>query len=59
MKVSCRRDLQNKQQCTIPLKVTVSDEHVCKLLFRNLANLNIILIERLFRPIFLCRDLST
>ena len=39
-------------------KITVSDEQVCKLLLRNLANLNVILIERLVGPIFLCRDLS-
>ena len=42
----------------IARKITVSDEQVCKLLLRNLANLNVILIQRLVGPIFLCRDLS-
>ena len=42
----------------IARKITVSDEQVCKLLLRNLANLNVILIERLVGPIFLFRDLS-
>ena len=42
----------------IARKITVSDEQVCKLLLRNLANLNVTLIQRLVGPIFLCRDLS-
>ena len=42
----------------IARKITVSDEQVCKLLLCNLANLNVILIQRLVGPIFLCRDLS-
>ena len=42
----------------IARKITVSDEQVCKLLLRNLANLNVILTQRLVGPIFLCRDLS-
>ena len=41
----------------IARKITVSDEQVCKLLLRNLANLNVIFIQRHVGPIFLCRDL--